>query len=254
MNDLLANRRVKGVLLGALLACILVVAIAVPLLADPGSVKYEYYDTNADTVGVFSGAAWGGQSFTPSVDHTITSVRLLIYRDGSPGDVTVSIRATDGSGHPTGNDLCVGTTDGDTLTTNDAGEWREITLGAGYDLSASVKYAIVLGVESLSDSVHWLEDETAGEYPGGCVQDSINSGVDWDFFTYPNCDYMFEEWGEPMPPTPTAETLSWLMPTAFILCGIVAAFILRNVIGIIILLITVFGATLTAALVGSIYP
>lgn len=223
----------------------LALLFAGPVSGDPGTTRFEYYVTNADTVGVWSGAAWGGQSFTPLVAHTITSVRLLVYRVGSPGDLTISIRATDGSGHPTGDDLCVGVTDGDTLTTNGAGEWREITLGDGHDLSANVKYAIVFRVESLSDTVNWLEDETAGEYPGGCVQESINSGVDWDFFTYPDCDFMFEEYGRVItaPPVIVAilrSTLPFAVALGIIITGfglfrgnlmIIAAGIITGVVG-----------------------
>ena len=67
-----------------------------------------------------------------------------------PGTVTVSIRNTS-AGNPSGGDLCVGTTDGDTLPTGAPYEWREITLGAGADLAAVTKYAIV--VRSLSSSL-----------------------------------------------------------------------------------------------------
>lgn len=111
------------------------------------SILYEHYNTGDDGQFLISSAdTWIAQTFTPSIAHTITSVKLLLFRGvgATPGTLTVHIKATDVSGHPTGDDLCSGTTDGDTLTTNSAGEWREITLGAGALLGADTKYAIIL--------------------------------------------------------------------------------------------------------------
>ncbi|MBA7630622.1 hypothetical protein ES703_38146 [subsurface metagenome] len=107
------------------------------------STKFEYYDVNDDADKYIYANVWSAQTFTPSTAHKITSVKLLCWREGIPGTVTVSIRATSG-GHPTGGDLCSGTTDGNTLPLSSPYEWREITLGAGADLSADTMYAIVV--------------------------------------------------------------------------------------------------------------
>ena len=162
------------------------------------STLYEYYNTGDDGAGNFYGATWWAQTFTPSTAHKITSVKLLLYRAGSPGTITVSIRATDGSGHPTGGDLCSGTTNGNTLPTGSPYEWREITLGAGCDLSAGTKYAIVARATSGSSSnkVYWRSDSTSPTYAGGNFEYSTNSGSSWT--TYTNYDCLFEDWGEPL--------------------------------------------------------
>ncbi|GAJ19661.1 unnamed protein product [marine sediment metagenome] len=55
------------------------------------------------------------QGFIPATTHKITSVKLKLWKEGSPGTVTISIRATDGRGHPTGGDLCSGTINGNTI-------------------------------------------------------------------------------------------------------------------------------------------
>ena len=159
---------------------------------------YEYYNTGDDAQTPMYGNWWRGQTFTPSVAHKITSVKLRLYRTGSPGTLTVSIKAVDGSSHPTGADLCSGTIDGDTLTTDTEGAWYEITLGDGYELSASVKYAIVgraLGGDA-SNKVHWRGDQSSPTYAGGCLEVSLNGGSSWT--SYPTVDAMFEEWGEPL--------------------------------------------------------
>jgi len=163
------------------------------------STLYEYYNTGEDSygyVGAYSGALWRGQTFTPQVSHKITSVKLKLYRYGSPGTITVGIRATDGSGHPTGEDLCSGTTNGNTLpTTYGTAEWREITFASGYDLSASTKYAIVVRAINGGDYNHvrWLHDSTDATYSGGAQEYSENSGSSWE--TDAGIDLMFEEWG-----------------------------------------------------------
>ena len=156
---------------------------------------YEYYNTGDDSARSFHDISWVAQTFTPSTAHKITSVKLKLYRVGSPGTITVGIRATDGSGHPTGEDLCSGTTDGDTLTSDSGGEWREVTLGAGYNLSASTKYAIVVRATSgdADNDGHWRADGSSPTYSGGIYEYSINSGAGWTIG--PAYDLMFEDWG-----------------------------------------------------------
>ncbi|GAJ10547.1 unnamed protein product, partial [marine sediment metagenome] len=110
---------------------------AQPVLAD--STLFESYTTGDDYNSTIYEDLWRAQTFTPSTAHTVTSVKLLIYGKDNPGDFTVSIKATDGSGHPTGEDLCYGTINGNDLP--DTKTWTEITLGAGTSLSAETKYA-----------------------------------------------------------------------------------------------------------------
>ncbi|GAH98076.1 unnamed protein product, partial [marine sediment metagenome] len=173
------------------------------------STRYEYYNTGDVGGDGCWDIKWVAQTFTPSIAHKITSVKLKLSKWGSPGIITVSIRATNGSGHPNGADLCSGTTNGNTLPTGEPSEWREITLGAGYDLSADTKYAIV--VRALTgDGANfpiWRVDNAAPTYTGGCWERSVNSGGTW--ISNAGIDFMFEEWGEPVTgPTVTTEPVS----------------------------------------------
>lgn len=167
---------------------------------------YEYYTTGADATFNVRGKYWYAQSFTPQLAHKITSVELQVFREGLPGTFKVSIRATDGSGHPTGGDLCSGTTNGDTLTTSGVGEWREITLGSGYDLEPFVKYAIVArATQGDNDNkVKWRADQTSATYTRGMVEGSTTSGSSWTSDTLK--DFMFKEYGEPPIEAPTVTT------------------------------------------------
>jgi hypothetical protein len=120
-------------------------------------------------------------------------VKLKLYRSGSPGTVTVSIRATSAS-KPTGSDLTSGTINGNTLTTDTAGAWYEIALTL-YRLLANTKYAIVVRAESgtSGNALFWRCDGTSPTYSGGAVCYSSNSGVTWGNEDA-NADMMFEVW------------------------------------------------------------
>ena len=139
----------------------------------------------------------------------IKSVKLKIGRGGSPGTVYIGIKATDGPGHPTGDDLCSGETDGNTLETVFPYGWRTITLGNGYNLLASTKYAIVVHIvgEISSNRVIWQRDASSPTYDRGCMEFSLNSGGSWT--THPDKDFMFEEWGDP----PAGAGIDWTYHT-----------------------------------------
>ncbi|MBA7648963.1 hypothetical protein ES703_56755 [subsurface metagenome] len=157
--------------------------------------KYESYEEGDNTAYYIYGATWKAQTFTPTQAHTIVSVKLKLYRKGSPGLVYVGIKAIDGAGKPTGDDLCSGTIDGNPLTTNTAGQWYEIELGSGYPLAAETEYAIVVHIigGNADNALYWRMD-TTGTYPRGVYEHSGDYGVTWTITT--SRDYMFQEFGK----------------------------------------------------------
>ena len=158
---------------------------------------FECYNAGDNGNADVSGAYQSAQTFTPSTAHKITSVKLKLYREGSPGTVTVSIRATDANGHPAGGDLCYGTTNGNTLPTAKPYEWREITLGDGYNLAADVKYAVTARAPTGDEANFvWWRYDGSGEYAGGNYEYSNNDGSSWS--SQAGYDFMFEDWGEPL--------------------------------------------------------
>ena len=206
------------------LGLVIVAHTPIPVLAQPPHM-YEYYNTGDDNHIWLYGSNWAAQTFTPSVAHTITSVKLKLLRSGAPGTVTVSIRATSG-GQPTGSDLCSGTTTGDTLTTSAPGEWREITLGSGYGLSAGKTYAIVVRATSGDGSNYlwWRVDGSSPTYGGGMYLLSFDSGLSWT--SGASYDLMFEEWGnaaalgwETYPINKVRVLLPWIALFAAIMAG-----------------------------------
>jgi len=166
---------------------------------------YEHYNTGDDNQAIAYWLVYLAQTFTPLVSHHISHVVLKLYRAAFPHTITVSLTATDDEGHPTGDDLCSGTTDGDTLPTEPPGEWREITLGDGYNLQPNVKYAIIVAAPDFGpgSTLYWRYDST-GTYPRGNYEETPDGGVTWN--AYVARDFMFEEHSAP-PPIPPVEGL-----------------------------------------------
>ncbi len=135
---------------------------------------------------------WWTQTFDASDNYKIGLVKLLLYRVGSPNEVTIGIRLTDGAGKPTGGDLTSGTTNGDTLTTNNTGEWREIEL-TPYQLDVGVRYAIVARAPgaAATNSLRWIMTRDLPRYQYGQMYYSGDSGGTWAFQNY---DANFEGW------------------------------------------------------------
>ena len=171
------------------------------IVADSADTLYERYNENDDdeSYGVYR-ENWLSQSFTvgntgDNEDHDIGSIKLKMYRTYSPGILTASIRAVDGNHLPTGSDLSTGTTNGNTLTDNPSGEWREINMSS-YELSAGTEYAIVTrcpDAEALT-KVRWKMDSAGSTYSGGTLIWSSNSGVSWTDDT--DKDFQFEIYGD----------------------------------------------------------
>ena len=159
---------------------------------------YEYHNTGDNSAGSFWGNVWYAQTFTVgATSHTVTSVKLKLARKGSPGIVTVSIRATSGL-LPTGADLTSGTINGNSLISWTSGSaWYEIAL-TSYALSANTKYAIVVRAPNgdSNNCLFWRTGGSSPTYAGGNFVYSTNGGGSWGSST---SDQMFEVWGNPPP-------------------------------------------------------
>jgi len=165
----------------------------------------ESYSGTANYTVSTSSTSWYGQSFTTLSSYSATSVKLLMYKFGTPGIVTVSIYASS-AGKPTGNSLATGTTDGDTLTTNSAGEWREITFSAPYSLSNATMYCIVVSTTpSGGNGVAIKGRNSAPLYSGGTGLWSNDAGSSWSILS--GVDLFFEMYGGVSgPSTPTLDS------------------------------------------------
>jgi hypothetical protein len=167
--------------------------------------EYEYYDTG-DT-GIYSsiyGVNWEAQTFTVGAQaHTLVSVVLKLYKYNSTRDVVVSIKATDGSGHPTGDDLTSHTFSA-SLLGNSPGSFYEIVMDLEISLAANTKYAIVMRQPSGGSSTDCIGWRTkANGYADGNLETSANSGSSWTARSY---DAMFRVYGNAGILVPTVTT------------------------------------------------
>ena len=194
-------------LFGILFALILVLSFSLATVAPVWAADlYEHYNTGDDYVWGFYGQYWKAQTFTAESDHVVGAVNLKLWRTGSPGNLDVSIKATDGSGHPTGPDLTSGTINAHTLTTDMDGEWQVISL-TPYPLTNGTRYAIVLkALDGDSTArVWWRVDQSSPTYAGGNLEHNNDNGVTWTAYT--DMDFMFEVWDEAPAPAPAPSSV-----------------------------------------------
>jgi len=162
---------------------------------------YEYYNEGDDGAYAAYGVYYLAQTFTlgsvgADTNHNIYSVKLKLYRSGSPGTFTVEIQGVS-DGKPDGNVLATGTYDGNILTDVTTGGWYEISL-TSHTLLKSTQYAIVVKAPNGDDTnqVYWRHD-TAEGYAGGTSWVTDANGV-WGPSGGLGVDSLFEEYGNPI--------------------------------------------------------
>ncbi len=160
---------------------------------------YESYIINDDTrFAFYATIGWNAQTFTSSVSHIISSVKLRLLREaGATGTVTISIQGVDGSGDPDSTDLCSGTLAVSGITTSSAGAFYEITFSTTALIVAGTVYAIVAksSTDDTNNPVYWRFDTTGATYTGGSRFRTDDQGATWA--SQSGDDFMFEEWGDP---------------------------------------------------------
>jgi len=159
---------------------------------------YENRMVGEDANAEVHGANWFGQVFTGDGYHSVTEVRLKLYREGNPGTLTLSLRDADTNEPVGGEDYYVdyssGTYNGDTVTDNAAGEWITFELSPEIDIGHGLDYALVLRAEAgdAANSIHWLYDSTSAAGDDNYAS-SNDSGGTWASNT--NFDFLFSVWG-----------------------------------------------------------
>ncbi|MBA7633356.1 hypothetical protein ES703_40922 [subsurface metagenome] len=178
--------------------------------------RYEHYITDAtgsDGVATY----WQAQTFTPQSNHTITHLTLRVYKLGSPGDLTVTIRNTYAN-WPDDTILASATVPAASIPQQAGAAINApgivVALDVPLDVIALTKYAIVLhkGGDS-SNQYRWVK-----AFPGYYGEESYllgtrcysYSGGGYENWTaIGNEDFMFEEWnGEPSPSSVTTQAVS----------------------------------------------
>jgi hypothetical protein len=174
------------------LSIVQAISVGTPIVTLPQ--LYESYTEESAYYNVY-GAYWRSQTFTPQSSHKISSLKFKLCRVGSPGTGTVSIKATDANGKPTGADLCSASIDGNSLPTDPT--LLGFSLGAGANLNADTKYAIVWRFPS-GDASNYARTRHMypGTYTGGTAVTSSDGGATWEVVS--DWDFVFQDWGEPL--------------------------------------------------------
>jgi hypothetical protein len=147
-------------------------------------------NTGSDASNDVKGAEWRGQSFTPSTNYVLYSVKTRSEKIGSGNTTQIfDIYATDGSGLPTGSALSTATVD---ITGWSLG-FNEVIMPA-ITLTSGVKYALVTHTTEATNGLRWYGDSTSPPYAGGSMVYSSNSGSSWTNNTA--VDWLFEIWGD----------------------------------------------------------
>ena len=137
--------------------------------------KWEYHNSGDDTYRPVYGVNWYAQEVNPgtvSADTnavcTVTKIRLLLYRVGNPGTMTVYLR-TDINGA----NVATATINANTFTTSTSGEWYNITFTIPSTMTTA-NYYIVIGAPTgtVTNYVGWRCDTGAF---GGTNYDSMYS-------------------------------------------------------------------------------
>lgn len=177
-------------LLPIFLAITLLLVWVSPVVALPEEDTWESYTSGDDTSYNVTGAEWLAQTFTVDPEsHSVTGVQVRLYRVGSPGTITASIRETTG-GLPVGPDLTSGTIDGDAITTALAGGWYRIDL-TEYRLDYDEIYAVVIRAEAADGANNVMARyDASGTYADGQMATSSDGGMSWS--AEAAADMMFE--------------------------------------------------------------
>lgn len=136
-----------------------------------------------------------GQSFQVHMPLHLTSVKLRVFRTGSPGNMTVAIQKGDADGEPDGVDLGTKDVNCDAISAASPGEWVTWTFAASIAVEPWTTYCIVVrgGVNS-SNCLNWRNDGSLPTYERGMLLYSSNGGSSWSSSSAD--DYMFEVWGQ----------------------------------------------------------
>jgi len=190
---------------------------------------------------------WTAQTFTPSENYSLTSVKLLVgWHNLSTDTATARIFATADT-QPTGEALGTAMADETPWTDYTDPAYQELIFSSPVELTAGTLYAIVLaGYDNTIDNrIHWILDDSPGIYTGGHGWETNNAGSSWTAHT--GEDFLFETYGiggggesTTTPPVVTATSTTadlLLAANAITLHNVIAYGLVLGMLGIIIFIL-----------------
>ena len=173
------------------------------------ALKDSFTTFDGTGISVTHGVNWHAQTFVTTSVYTVSGVALNCWKFGSPGNITVSIRATDENGKPTGADLATVTVADSVISTLPTLAYYTFTFVSSYNLSDATKYAIVWRAPNGNAANYFTPfgDGAAG-YTNGGTFISSNSGSSWGS-EGTSSDANFRVYGDtPVPGKPTTPSPS----------------------------------------------
>ncbi len=160
---------------------------------------YEYYTEGTAGGAGFYGDVRVGNAFTigtvgPNEDFILSSLKLLMYRQGNPGPVLYAEIYACANGLPTGNVLSSGSLSRDNIKSGSPFEWHIIAMSP-CKLKASTKYVwVIYSTGGDINNRYWIRIYNTPPYLGGDAfyYDELGWTVD------PSFDCLFEIWGGPI--------------------------------------------------------
>lgn len=135
-----------------------------------------------------SGTTLLAQSWTTTSAYDISKVELLLYRVGTPPNITVTIEgvASGSPDYPDDSPLASVSVDVSGITTDSGGEWVACVFSSPASLSDATQYFIVIddGYTDASNRYIWLGDTSADNYAGGERVRTINDRGSWISLNY----------------------------------------------------------------------
>jgi hypothetical protein len=175
----------------------IITAVLFFILASPvfASNKYEFYNGGSNTQNIRNTIRLG-QTFTASSNHTISGIKLLIDKVGSPGVCETDIYLANGSHLPIGSILTYGTYNGSALP--EIPTLTEISV-TEIDLTKETEYAII-NFCSNGDNDNLVEWNINFGSPYGTEKGlySADTGATWSATDYNGDGFQFEIWGNPI--------------------------------------------------------
>jgi len=134
----------------ASLAILLVAFFYSPFSVMASDTLFENYVLQDDWANP-AGVNWNAQPVVAASSHSVTSIKLWLFKNGNGGTMTIDIDADDGTGEPDlGNVLGTATFDCTGLSTDSVGTEQEVTGYTGVEWISGTTYHLVFHSADLS--------------------------------------------------------------------------------------------------------
>jgi len=146
----------------------------------------EESQENNDSQSATSGPPFAlASTFKATSNYNIGKAELLMYRDGTPPNITVEIQGVDGSSKPDNSAIASVSVDISTIATGALYTWVACEFSSPHALVSGTTYAIVLklGYTDINNRYQMRYQNNSDEYADGAMYYTTN-GTSWIAWGY----------------------------------------------------------------------